>query len=447
MKREAAKDASFMLKQLKAKFIALNMGIAALVLIVTFTTICVFSHHQSEDAIYSALNGSIGRISEAEEAFVPHNPKEQNKIQLSPPEIGGVFPGQKNIEHIPIALFLVDNIQTVQLSNKSNASIAEDVLALAIPDALSSAEVQGYLRGSNLFFAKRKVGDEILIAFADGSSANDWIPLAWTLTLIGVIALAVLFVINIFFSRWALRPIEIAWKKQQQFVADASHELKTPLTVILANNTILRSNSKETIENQAQWIESTQEEAERMSSLIEAMLDSARLVESPNKSPKEFETLDLSRLVNKELLQFESLAFEHNLTLASGIENEIFISGDKQDLQKLIGIILDNACKYSDEGGTIKLNLQSKNMFAYLTICNSGQVINDADIPYLFDRFYRTDKSRSHPEKGGYGLGLSIAKGIVDKLDATISVTSTKQNGTEFCVKIPLAKNKTAHQK
>ena len=242
-----------------------------------------------------------------------------------------------------------------------------------------------------------------------------------------------------------------AWSQQQQFIADASHELKTPLTVMLANLSILKSRPQETVADQAQWVESTEVEAERMQGLVNDMLELARPKQAPALGAAETR-VDFSDLAEGEVLQFEAVAFERGISLESEAEEGLQVTGDEARLKRLAAILLDNACKYAEPQGEdapfINVSLVREGSFAVLSVRNSGPAIPPEDLPRLFDRFYRVDKSRTKapaggsadvPSKGGFGLGLAIAQDIVRAHNGTIAVTSTNPKGTTFTVKLPLA--------
>lgn len=221
-----------------------------------------------------------------------------------------------------MALFTVDANGVTAASGRFNtASISDDVLEQG-----RAPELAGCRRGLRQAFRIRPVlleasgGGVMYLAFADISSARGWESLAATLAVIEVAALAVFFVISLFFSRWALGPVARAWVQQRRFVADASHDLKTPLTVILANTSIALEHPERSVASQSQWLESTQHEAEAMQGLVGDLLELAKMDEEEAAAsagaPREnFEPVDLSDLVEGELLQFESVAFERGVQL------------------------------------------------------------------------------------------------------------------------------------
>lgn len=334
------------------------------------------------------------------------------------------------------------------IPNFSIASINESVLLQANKIVTESDQQYGSLPEFDLCYECIPTDDGFIVAYADATSTHSWKNLAIMLAAVGVAALLIFLLINLFFSRWALRPVAASIKQQQQFTADASHELKTPLTVILANMSILESQPESTVDEQMQWIESTQTEAMRMQLLVNEMLKLARPNEDKQakvqENPNLKESVDFSDLVEGEVLQFESVAFERGIEMESAIEQGIHVTGDPERLGRMVSTLIDNACKYTSEDGSVDVSLEisslgaSKAKTVALKVRNDGVPISDEDLPHLFDRFYRADKARTSG-KGGYGLGLAIGREIAREHKGDITVTSTEREGTVFTVTLPLS--------
>lgn len=250
--------------------------------------------------------------------------------------------------------------------------------------------------------------------------------------LAGAGALVVLFFFSLALAKWIVRPVEKAWQQQKQFVADASHELKTPLTVILSSVDMLQT-APDDQDGHVRWLENIRAEGTRMRRLIEDMLLLARM---EGERPQELlQQLDLSDLSESVLLTMESAAFERGLYLESEIEQGCFVWGNRDRMNQLIMILLDNAIKYCTEGGTVKLAIGRESAKTILIkMTNAGGNLLQDETERIFDRFYRTDASRSGTN--GYGLGLSIAKHIVTNLGGKIWVTST-DGQVVFWVRLP----------
>ena len=204
----------------------------------------------------------------------------------------------------------------------------------------------------------------------------------------------------------AVKPISESYKKQKEFISNASHELKTPITVITATSELIeKKNGSDRLVNCIKI------QSQKMSRLVNEMLTLTRL-SNPEKQLNDFKKFDMSSVVRNTALYFESRAFEEKKQIISNIQENISFTGNQNKIDELVGILLDNALKYSDENSQIKLCLYSEKENIILTCQNQCMNFNTDNIPFLFERFYRCDESHSK-ETEGFGLGLSIAKEIV----------------------------------
>lgn len=243
-----------------------------------------------------------------------------------------------------------------------------------------------------------------------------------------------------YLARRSILPVDEAIRTQQQFIADASHELKTPLAVILANLDILSTSPDSTIRESGKWLESTKSEANRMSKLVNEMLFLARS-DAAMDMHYNFRLISLTDVVEEVVLTTEALAFERNISLESDIAENSQVVGDFERLKQVVMILVENATKYVDEGGTIRVQLTSApRRTEVLTVTNTGTPIPPEKAEHIFERFYRVDESRVR-EQGGYGLGLSIAQKIVEKHNGEIGLDYSNENGTRFSVRLPHAQN------
>ena len=363
-----------------------------------------------------------------------------NNEEVAPPAIG--MPRERDradASFIPLVVYRVNNDNSLMLIPRfSSASIEDDILEEAKQVLETTPNGYGELTSLGLNYYKEYQGDNRLIAFADSSYTSSWKSLALVLCLVGLASLVLFFIILLFYSRWALRPVKDAWKAQRQFVADASHDLKTPLTVILANSSILLKRPDDTIASQSQWIESTQSEAHTMQRLINEMLELAQ-VESATLPEMAFAHVDFSDLVEGESLLFDAVAFEKSCEFDCSIKENIVVQGNEERLHKLVSTLIENAFKYVNEGGQVNISLVKHNRFALFGIFNSGSFIDEKDREHIFDRFYRTDKARTSSARG-FGLGLAIAQQIAQLHGGSITCLSEKDHGTTFEVRLPLEK-------
>ncbi len=280
---------------------------------------------------------------------------------------------------------------------------------------------------NNLTYYKADKGDYTLVAFMDNTIVNESAMTLFRYTLIfGGVALVLFFFLSVFLARKIVQPLEESYRKQGQFISDAGHELKTPVSVVSANAELL---SRQIGENQ--WLSNIQYENARMGVLVEQLLDLAR---TENVAPQ-LEQLDLSHLVAGEALPFESVAFEKGLHLQSQIAKGITVAGNGPQLKQLVAILLDNAIRHSTAQGQVQLMLSKNHGMVELSVINPGQEIPPAQRQQIFERFYRMDAARNGEDKH-YGLGLSIAKAIVGAHRGHIEVFCY-EGLVEFRVQLP----------
>ena len=230
---------------------------------------------------------------------------------------------------------------------------------------------------------------------------------------IGLAALAAFVVVGILLSRWVVKPVEIAWQQNKAFVSDASHELKTPLTVILSNSEMLSERINPSDEKSVRWCSSIHAEALRMKALTEEMLE---------------------YLLTDVVLTFEAHAFEEGKEIRFDTSTKVTVWGDAELLRRICVILIDNAIKYSSEGGVIDVKL-TENGSARIDVSNSGEEIPPDEAERIFSRFYRTDRARTY--NGGHGLGLAILSNIVYMHNGKVWVKS-KNGINTFSVLLPI---------
>ncbi len=283
---------------------------------------------------------------------------------------------------------------------------------------------------NNLSFYKVDKNGYILVTFMDNTVVNENAVTLFRYTLIfGAVALVVFFFLSKFLAKKIVDPLEDGYKKQKQFISDAGHELKTPVSVVSANAELL---GRELGDNQ--WLKNIQYENERMGVLVTQLLDLAR---TENVTPQ-MEIIDLSRLVSGEVLPFESVAYEKGLEIKTDIANSINVMGNSTQLKQLVSILIDNAIKHTSEKGDVFCKLAKENNFAKISVINKGEEIPKEHREKLFERFYREDTVRNS-ESNHYGLGLAIAKAIAESHKGKIEVLCY-DGFIEFQLKIPLLK-------
>ena len=320
--------------------------------------------------------------------------------------------------------------EILEIKNDSPAVYTSDDLARMAKDIIKDGKSTG--TKDNLTFLKTDKNGYILVVFMDNTVVNESAMTLFRYTLIfGGVALVVFFFLSVFLARKIVAPLEESYQKQKQFISDAGHELKTPVSVVSANAELL---SRQIGDNQ--WLQNIQYENERMGLLVGQLLDLAR---TENVTPQ-MEHIDFSRLVAGEMLPFESVAFEKGLVLNSNITNGITVEGNSTQLKQLISILLDNAIRHSKPDGEVRLTLTKDHGITELSLINKGDEIPAEHRERIFERFYRVDTARNGEDKH-YGLGLAIAKAIVDAHHGHIEVLY--YNGlVEFRVSLPISKEK-----
>lgn len=337
---------------------------------------------------------------------------------------------------LPYFLLVTDpegNIQETMGDDFSFTVEPEELVELI----LAAPEEQGELTQYNLCYLRQKTPDGWRIACHGLEFVQQlkWSILA-TSIFIGGGAILLFFLVSLIFAHWAVRPVEQAWYQQKQFIADASHEMKTPLTVILSNADLLAQQAAGQESQNARWVDNIRAEGARMRRLVESMLFLARSDAAITTARRE--KSDWSDAVESGVLTFEPLIFEHGLQIESQIQPGCFVLSHPDDLRRLTDILLDNAVKYTLPGGKIQVCLaREAGRYALLKVSNPSAEISSYQMSKLFDRFYRLDAARAG--QSGYGLGLPIARSLAEAAKGKIWMHYQDGVAT-FYVKLPLEK-------
>lgn len=411
-----------MLKRLQMGFIGTNMVLIGIVLCVVFTISYANSYSGYILNIDKSLRNSI--------EFV-----EKNRIPLNIFDSNlNSHPSYRPNNNIATVTVTVNSRGEITSSFQDLTRISPNNLNTMVAAALPMKESRGFIEKKSFRYLKIPTDNATYISFADMSQTQDALRKILFISIVLISgSMIFFFLISLFMAKLAIRPVKKAWDQQQQFLADASHELRTPLTVILANNNILMSRPEATVEEQKKWLHSTQTEATHMKNLIDNLLYLARSDATSDALPRV--RLPLSEELTDNVLQFEPVAFEGNITLNTNIQPDLWITGNPTQIRQLIHILMDNAFKYAGKNGSVHVRLWKKGNYIRLAIHNTGKPIPAEDLPHIFERFYRSDKARTQKtQDGGYGLGLAIAKTIAKGHKGKISVTSTAKEGTVFTV-------------
>ena len=373
-----------MLKKLRLKFVCIVMALVAAMLCVIFALVVQFTADNLEAESLAMLRSVAG---------APYSVNVPNET------VGGV-----RLPYFTLQMDLLGNLSVVGESyyDLSDTSF----LAELIQRVLDADAESGIISDYHLRFYMTSTRAAQYIVFADMSSEIATLKsLRETCALIGGACFVALLAISLLLARWAVKPVEAAWRQQRQFVADASHELKTPLTVITTNAELLEGEAYDA-QQCAQFSENILTMSRRMRQLGESLLQLARADNEQNG--QSFAELDYSKLVSDALLPFEPLYFEKGLRLTSELEDGIHVRGSGSHLRQVAEILLDNAQKYCAAQSEIAVRLRRHGKgHCLLSVAVFGEPIAPEELKKIFGRFYRLDEARTGG--GGYGLGLSIA--------------------------------------
>ena len=376
-----------MIKRLRIKFVCINMAIVTAMLYVIFFLILFFMglgmQIQSRNMMQNVLDN----------AFHAGWQREERQYSWRPYIMLQAEPGGR-----------------IRILDKGNFPETENgELEEYVQIALEEEESSGMIPESNLRFQKRNAAKGILVVLMDTTVESRTMEnLAKTCVFIGGLSFLVFLAISFLLASWAVKPVERAWNQQRQFVADASHELKTPLTVIMTNAELLQSPEFAEAER-SRFAASILTMSQQMRGLVESLLELARVDNGTAKMA--FSRLDFSELVQEGLLPFEPVYFENTLVLESDVEENLEVRGSYTHLRQVLDILLDNAAKYSVPGSCIRVRLCRQGSHCLLSVSNPGETISREDLKNIFKRFYRIDKARAMNQS--YGLGLSIADSII----------------------------------
>ena len=419
-----------MIRKLRARIIIINMALMGIVILAIFTTVCVNSYSNAVNDMERGLNQVVGnRDFDRDRATDDNAPPFDKESKVS-------FKQKPNIhdnEPMQISSYVIvelDDDGNITNTTENNVSIDADDLEECVKLARQSNSISGQIGDYGLMYVKHDFMEVHKIVFASNNMV--FANLRNTvLVSVGLFfgSMVIIFLISLWLSGLAVKPVKKAWEQQKQFVADASHELKTPLTVILANNNIMMSHPQSRVTDERQWLESTEEEAQHMKQLIDQMLFLAK--SDAGNTQVQLSEVNLSEIVEGSALNFEPVAFEREVLIDTDIRPDILMQGNQLQLNQLAHILIDNAVKYAEDNSTVTIALHKHGDGTEFTVNNKGSVISKEEMEHIFDRFYRAEKSRTTK---GYGLGLAIAQRIVEDMNGKITVQSNQTDGTTLTV-------------
>src|SRR5690625_479816 len=430
-----------MFTRLRNKFLFLNMSITSLVIIVAFVIIYwIIYHHISSDIAEKLNEGAATEMTVyGDDLF--NNGSKDTPYSLSQTLSTSGFSSFALI--VDDQGEIVEIHSPVELSVEKYAKIAETVWKMKGEDRITlNGKQWQYEITPILVNVIQGNGEQFVITdhlyqmtFLDVTEANQTLrSLLITLLVVGLIMLVIIFFISMYFANSAVKPIAKAWENQKQFVADASHELKTPLSIIQANYDVLMDNRDETINHQMKWLGYMKMATDRMTKMITNLLELAQLDQPTTRL--EVKEIHISSMIEEMVLTMEATSKEKEIHITHSIEPEIMLNSNSDKIKQLVMILLDNAHKYTNDNGKIDVTLEKDKRMIIFQVRNTGKGIDKKDLTKVFNRFYRGDRSR-HVEKNSFGLGLSIAKSITNELGGEIHASSEENNWTTFTVMLP----------
>lgn len=387
----------------------------------------------------------LSELASAQTQSVPSQPTDDSTMEASDSTLTQTTPVQpKSMDMLLFRNVLVayldktGYIVTVKQGNRAIEHI--ELMGKEIPDIdRFKTESQGIITLNDADYRYKHIvykDQQILLLISRSGELANLPSLMNILLTVGTVSMLVLILITFILVSIIIQPISKAWKTQQQFLHDASHELKTPLAVIATNIEAVRASPDETVASQDKWLRYVAEETEDMRKLVNDMLALA-LSNHPDSqlNNKPFVPFNLSDAVTEAGLIIEANALEAGIELELDVENDLWTVGYREGIKRVLLILLDNALKNTFEGGKITLELHRYRNELYASCTNTGHGIPKDELKNIFKRFYRLDSSRAR-QSGGTGLGLSIAEGAIESHGGKIWAESEPEQYARFTFKL-----------
>lgn len=405
-----------MIKSLRRKFIITAMLSLSILIVILISGVALLGYYQMEQTADSMLLMLSGERMPAESGS--RLPFPAFGYQISPSRMPtGYFEA-----------FVTDDGQVLSINNMSMTEITEEEVVQHINNVLAKGNTEGKV-GSYKYIIIQRANRPSRIVFLDISlQVQTLIGTISASLLVGLGCMVLMFVILFFVSGRVISPVARNIEKQQQFVSNAGHEIKTPLGIIMANTDAMELHLGEN-----KWSKNIRSQTERMNGLMNGLLLLARMDEVAKTIP--FETVNLSNTLEKVNMGFGELAKGKQIQVQTKIEDNITVQGNPDNLEELISILLDNAIKYTNDGGDIIIRLTAEGRKNKLIVENSIETLPDVPPATLFDRFYRASVARTQKD-GGYGIGLSAARAIAQIHGGKIEASYIGNHRIRFAVEL-----------
>lgn len=405
-----------MINRLRRQFIMIAMLSVTLVVLLTAVSINVFNYLSTDKSLSDTL-----QMIEENQGMIPQF---SGGKPGKPPR--GQFTPETPYSTRYFVLYYSADGTLDRADMRHIAAVTEEDADRFLSVALSRGEGMGYT-GDYKYYVTRTGDSRYLAIFLDCQRELHSIrTFALISLLVAVICVALVYILIWLFSKKAIEPTAKSVEKQKRFITDASHELKTPLTVIAASLKVLEMEV-----GQQKWIDKAQAQTEHMTRLVNDLVTLARLDEE--KPPLRFVQFDVSGVVAETAESFRDFAAAKGHPLEIDVAPGLSCRGDEYAIRQLVSVLLDNAVKYADSGGSIRFRLEAAPKGAVLRVSNPCAGLDTTELDKLFDRFYRPDRSRSK-QTGGFGVGLSIARSIVEAHHGSIRAECPEDSIIQFVV-------------
>lgn len=391
-----------MIKLLRKKFILISAASVFAVVGIIFIAIAILNY-TSVNATLDTLTDTISEGNGVFPDWFDNNHTQNSEKPSDKPKADFITPDTRySTRHFTV--WLDDDGEVERINTEFIRSVSETDAVMFAESAFDNEKTRGWI--GEFRYKKYSVPNGEAVVFVDGTMSRR--SLAQTLGISAVVLISssvVILLLIVLLSGKIIKPVGESYEKQKQFITDANHELKTPLTLILANLDIAESEV-----GKNEWLDDIRDEGQRMAELVNQLVELSRMDEEKHKICES--EIKIGEMISETVAEFESIARERGKSLACDVDREVTCFGDEVMLRRLVGILMENAVKYCDCGGEIFVSLK-KHRKIIITIENTYEEVNSLELSKLFDRFYRADKARKFT--GGYGVGLSIAKSIVEK--------------------------------
>ncbi len=403
-----------MVKRIKRRFILLAMLALAATLLVTF------------GSVYGALRRSVTKEADELIGIIALNGGSLPYTDLRAFGMNEETPYSTRYYVIWLdedGAFLSSNMQHIAIGTAAQ-------IRQQMTEILQRGKAKGYVGTSRYnVFAVEDGAAYMAVVLDRSASLGTLRALSLMMLLTAVAVLVLVFALLLWLSRYAVRPFEKNQERQRQFITDASHELKTPLAVISSNAEVL-----EMTEGENKWLTNIKTQTARISQMVASLIELSKM-EEEKEAEEPRQEIDLSEVVSHTAEGFAAAAQTRGMAIETAIEPDVRITAYLEDMTRLAGILMDNAVKYTDERGLLRVSLTKKGKKALLCVENSCTGLTEAEVSHLFDRFYRADSSRSR-DTGGYGIGLSLAQMLVQRQKGKLTAECSPEGIISFTAEI-----------